>query len=486
MSRMLSTRARSTLDWGHLGVLVLAALLLARLWLAIDFPLTDTTEARYGEMARKMVETADWITPQHDYGVPYWAKPPLALWLAAAGIASLGATELAPRLPILLLSVFLLGALFAWLRREVGSAGAAAGVAITASSLLFYVSMAAVMTDMVLTVCVACALMAFWLRQRGEGWPWEVALYGSLGLGLLAKGPLAGILVVGPIILWSLLTGRVRSVWRQFAWLRGMLMVAAVAMPWYLAAELKTPGFLRYFIVGEHLGRFLIPGWDGDLYGNAHDEPLGMIWAFFFAGMLPWSLLLPPIFFLRRKVLASNWAPRRDLIVFGLAWALVPLLLFTPSANIISPYVLPAVPGAVIAFAGAYTAPRGHDRPLLAMFCAAAAVLTIASFAMNEAVETDTTFASEHTQKPVIEAIRRDYPDACNIYYWRDRWFSAEYYSGGNAREIQDVGSIDAAAPLCVVVPTDALDALPDSVRDMATPAMTVGAFTVLGNHHES
>ena len=73
-----------------------------RVWLAVELPLTDTTEARYGEMARKMVETGDWLMPQHDYGVPYLAKPPLAIWMSAAGIEVLGAGELGPRLLILL------------------------------------------------------------------------------------------------------------------------------------------------------------------------------------------------------------------------------------------------------------------------------------------------------------------------------------------------------------------------------------------------
>jgi 4-amino-4-deoxy-L-arabinose transferase-like glycosyltransferase len=34
----------------------------------------DTSEARYAEMARKMVELNDWITPMFDYGVPFWGN----------------------------------------------------------------------------------------------------------------------------------------------------------------------------------------------------------------------------------------------------------------------------------------------------------------------------------------------------------------------------------------------------------------------------
>ena len=63
--------AAATLTW-VLGITV--ALRLATLGL---YPLSDTTEARDAEIARKMVELGDWVTPWYDYGVPFWAKPPL-------------------------------------------------------------------------------------------------------------------------------------------------------------------------------------------------------------------------------------------------------------------------------------------------------------------------------------------------------------------------------------------------------------------------
>ncbi|HBR94728.1 MAG TPA: dolichyl-phosphate-mannose--protein mannosyltransferase, partial [Opitutae bacterium] len=64
------------------GFLVLAGIL--RVLMIFEIPFTDTTEARYAEIARKMVETGDWITPQFDYGVPFWGKPPLHTWVSAA------------------------------------------------------------------------------------------------------------------------------------------------------------------------------------------------------------------------------------------------------------------------------------------------------------------------------------------------------------------------------------------------------------------
>jgi 4-amino-4-deoxy-L-arabinose transferase-like glycosyltransferase len=54
------------------------------------YPLMDSTESRYAEIARKMLETGDWLLPQFDYGVPFWGKPPASTWLEAASMAALG------------------------------------------------------------------------------------------------------------------------------------------------------------------------------------------------------------------------------------------------------------------------------------------------------------------------------------------------------------------------------------------------------------
>ena len=63
-----------------------------------------------------------------------------------------------------------------------------------------------------------------------------------------------------------------------------------IAVPWYVMAEHKTPGFLHYFIIGEHIDRFLDSGWKGDKYGHAHFKPLGTIWFMWLYTSLPWGL----------------------------------------------------------------------------------------------------------------------------------------------------------------------------------------------------
>ena len=55
--------------------LILTILLIRTVTLGL-YPLYDPSEARYAEMARKMLETQNWVTPMIDYGVPFWGSRP--------------------------------------------------------------------------------------------------------------------------------------------------------------------------------------------------------------------------------------------------------------------------------------------------------------------------------------------------------------------------------------------------------------------------
>tara|TARA_R110002126_G_scaffold7492_1_gene36740 strand:+ start:64 stop:447 length:384 start_codon:yes stop_codon:yes gene_type:complete len=90
-------------------VLYISVILIAlfRLLLTATIPLLDKTEARYAEIARIMQETNHWVVPQIDYGIPFWAKPPLSIWLSAVSYVIFGVNEFASRFPSFFLSILL-------------------------------------------------------------------------------------------------------------------------------------------------------------------------------------------------------------------------------------------------------------------------------------------------------------------------------------------------------------------------------------------
>jgi 4-amino-4-deoxy-L-arabinose transferase-like glycosyltransferase len=312
------------------------------------YPLGDTTEARYGEVARLMLASGDWITPQNDPGVPFWAKPPLSFWAQAGTMAIFGVNEFGARLSSLLFALAIGFVLFRLARGEPQRPAAEAwwAVLLLASMPVYFAMAGAVMTDMALALCTTAAMACFWRafahgsRRAGYGF------FAALGFGLLAKGPVMLVLVGTATLLFVAIERPCRATllrcWQSLPMLSGTALMLAIAVPWYLIAEHATPGFLNYFIVGEHFLRFIEPAWAGDLYGNAHHEPRGMIWLFFLAAALMPLLLVPWLVFAARARASAARAPAATFDKFLFAWALAVPVFFTVSSNVIWTYALPS------------------------------------------------------------------------------------------------------------------------------------------------
>src|SRR2546427_10539016 len=81
-------------------------------------------EPRYASIAREMARSGDWITPRL-WGEPWFEKPALLYWMTGIAFRLGLGEDLAPRLPVAIVSVAFLAAFF-WLhRREFGERAAA-------------------------------------------------------------------------------------------------------------------------------------------------------------------------------------------------------------------------------------------------------------------------------------------------------------------------------------------------------------------------
>ncbi len=443
------------------------------------YPVAETTEARYAEIARKMLELGDWITPWYDYGVPFWAKPPLPTWLSAGSMGLLGANEFAARLPHFLAGLLVLWLLWDWLRQRSPREAQFATVLLTGAA-LFYVSAGAVMTDMTLAVGLLLAMRGFWqglhgepARRKGAGY----ALFVGLAIGLLAKGPIALVLAGLPLVSWMLLTRDWRSVWRNLPWLGGMALMLMLTLPWYVAAELKTPGFLDYFLVGEHWQRFTVAGWAGDRYGHAHAFPRGSIWPFTLEACLPWSLLLPLLAF--GRVSADPATPERAWSRYLWCWALTPVLFFTFAGNILWTYALPALP-AIAILAAHWLARDSRSRRverLLACGVLTTTVLLAAVIAWNE------TQGTWKTAEKVVFAWQARGGAGESLLFLGERPYSAAFYSRGKAELV--VGDealtrhLAATGPAYVAMVSELVSGLSAGLRRTLRDLGTYGRYTL-------
>jgi 4-amino-4-deoxy-L-arabinose transferase-like glycosyltransferase len=447
-------RETFTLSAARLLWWTLATVVLVRLASLGLVPLADTSEARYGDIGRRMLELGDWITPWFDDGVPFWGKPPLYTWLTAGGMALFGFGEFGARVGHFAAGVLVAAVVWDWQRRDHGPLRGQLAVALLWASALFYLCAGAVLTDMALLAGLVLAMRGFWRalhapaqEARLEGW----LLFVGLGIGLLAKGPIVIVLAAPPVLAWLLATGQVARTWRALPWLRGVLLMLAIAAPWYLLAERKTPGFLDYFLVGEHWRRFTVPGWDGDRYGNAHLEPRGMIWAFLLQACLPWTLLLPLLAWGRRRSSvpeggavapdATSAAPTATRIgVYLWAWALWPCVFFTVSRNILWTYVLPGLPALAILGAAwlARDSRTARTQRLVALGLALTALLFVGATA-KRVLEGEVKSA-----KAVIAAFEARRSAADELVFVGTNQFSVAFYGHGRYRPLPDFSALEA------------------------------------------
>lgn len=426
-------------------MLVVAGFLGLRLLGMTLLPLMDTSEPRYAEIARRMAVSGDWITPWIESDRPFWGKPPLSFWMQALSIKLLGTSELAVRLPSWLAMLATLPAIHAATIRYAGRKEAAWAVLIYVSSALPYIAGGAVLTDPFLVMGMTWSMVG--LMLPGLGWR-AMGLFG-LSVGLLAKGPLALVLVMGPPIICLLLYRR--AVWpsaSRWIWILGLPASIAIAIPWYAMAEFKTPGFLEYFLLGEHFRRFVMPGWQGDLYGSAHFQPYGRIWMYWLVAAFPWSIVA-----LGALAMAATRRIGRELLIravqdpatgYLLGWALFTLLFFSIASNLLWTYALPALPSFAILLSrvvgrweSSSTSPRvwtARASYLVALVVPA----TMGVFLIFATIEPHVL----RTEKALIAYVTERGNDVSSLWYVEKRPFSARYYSQDSVGLIQSSGLI--------------------------------------------
>ncbi len=328
--------------------LVLAALLgaslLLLLWQLGAYGLIDVDEGRYAEVPREMFISGDWLTPRLNY-INFFDKPPLLYWGIALSYAAFGVSEWAARFVPALSALVGIVAAYGLGRRMFGPrAGWSSGL-ILLTCLMWTVMARVVLTDMVVSSLVFCALALWWLAisddspKRRTGY---LALFWvSLGLGTLAKGPVAPVLCGGALFFYLLICKRWSDL-KKMGWIWGLPLFIAVAAPWYSAIAARHPEFNNAFWFEQNFARFT--GAAGKV-----DHVEGPLFLFQYLPLVvfPWSVFALPALFALFAGWKTLWPARTQkqraaMFLLG-AFAFV-MLFFSASESKLITYILPVVP----------------------------------------------------------------------------------------------------------------------------------------------
>lgn len=282
--------------------------------------------------------------------MPFWAKPPLSTWLEAFCFKLFGIGEFSARLSTFLLMLGVYWFTYFLALRQGDIDHAIMSVLVLSTAGITYITAGAVMPDAALVFSTTLCMVAFWCAYKTKSKLWGYVFFVSLAVGLLTKGLVSFALTMFPIGIWTVWKRQWRAVWEHLPWTSGTALTLILAVPWYIIEEIRSPGFLNYFLFGEHLKKFIESGWAGDLYGHAHSEPRGTIWLFWLVSNLPWSLFFLDL--LSKQLSHRNPIKDRfnltDWTAYLISWALSPMLFFTLAGNIMLTYVLTGVPAFAI------------------------------------------------------------------------------------------------------------------------------------------
>lgn len=308
------------------------------------FGLIGADEPRYAQVAREMLDRHDWITPTLG-GHPWLEKPPLYYWQAMLAYSLFGVSDLAARIPSAVDATLLVIAVYLFVRKfRRGVEVDAALITASCAGIIGYARAASM--DIGLASSFSIGMLAWWAWRESQSRIYLAVFYLCMGLGMLAKGPVAPFLAALTILVFAIAGHELRLVAKTL-WLPGILLFCAAAFPWYIAVQMRNPQFFREFILQHNLARF-----STNLYH--HPEPFWYYIPVTALALVPWIVFIVVAFVESVRVWwAEGKSQPSDLQlqfrIFACLWLILPVVFFSVSRSKLPGYILPAIPaGAVL------------------------------------------------------------------------------------------------------------------------------------------
>jgi len=305
--------------------------------------LWDVDEPNNAVCAREMLAAGNWWVPVFN-GSLRFDKPILLYWLMMPLFHIFGVHEWTARLPSAMAISSLVLVVFYFGRRIADTRTGLMAALLLAGSLHMVVIARAATPDPLLILCVGFSLFAFlcFYLEGMDNQRLLMAAYAVLGLGVLAKGPVAILLPALVLLAFLLLMGQKEHI-GKFRPVAGLCVILLVALPWYITVGVLTDGeWLKGFLLHHNIDRFT-----GALQG--HRGFPGFYILSFLLGWFPWSGLLIA------AIAAGVWRPamlrKEPVRLFLLCWIGVFFVFFTLARTRLPNYMLPAFPAAALLMA---------------------------------------------------------------------------------------------------------------------------------------
>ncbi len=327
-------------------------------WGLGDSGLIDETPAKFAAAARSMSVTGNWLTPISN-GIPRFDKPPLIYWLMGLFYSIPGQSSwdslgsLSARLPSalssLLLMIVLGDTLIRWPQKNTLSPRRTAVVTALSFALSPFVMIWSriAVSDALLCGTLGISMLLQWrcyVNPSRNSW---VFAWIILSFAVLAKGPVAIVLMLFSLTLFGLFQRDLRCLIRTLKPGYGLLITLVISVPWFLAEYLiEGKIFIESFFGYHNFQRFTT-------VVNSHQENIYFFLLMLVIASIPFSPLLllgilNGVIEIKDNIFKGNNKNSESLLFFSIAWLLAVFLFFTISGTKLPSYWLPATPAAAI------------------------------------------------------------------------------------------------------------------------------------------
>ena len=289
-------------------------------------------EAKNATCAAEMFERGDWIVPTFNHELRT-DKPPLHYFFMMMAYSAFGVNAFAARFFSTLFGALTVLITFLFVRRFHSEKAAWWAAFILLASIHLNIQFHLAVPDPYLVFFFTASIFAFYaaLQEKRTIYLW--VLYGSVGLGTLAKGPVA-IGLPGLIFLLFLIFSR-QFKWQVIKQLKpfvGAIFVLAIALPWYVAVHLKTNGlWSEGFFLKHNIGRF-----SSEMEG--HGGLFIVTILFVLMGLFPFSAFIV-------QTIKQAFRNRKDnFVLLNLVAGLTIVAFFSVSETKLPNYTVPAYP----------------------------------------------------------------------------------------------------------------------------------------------
>lgn len=287
-------------------------------------------EVRNAECAREMYERSDWIVPTFNGGLRT-LKPPLHYYFMFGGFKIFGVTEWGARFFSAVFGLLTILSTYLFLKKytNIQQALITSLVLLSSSHFLFEFRMS--VPDPYLIFLNTASIYTAYIYFQEKKFNWLLLCAIAMGLGTLAKGPVAIALPGLALFIWITWEKKLKEILNWKILVAGIVMIA-IALPWYLLVDKATNGeWTRGFFLQHNIGRF-------SETMEGHGGPFYLVLLMVLLGFLPSSV------FIGESVKNIKEDIRNSLYKLALCTVLVFIIFYSISSTKLPNYAMPCYP----------------------------------------------------------------------------------------------------------------------------------------------